>query len=368
MRILGVMLGVLVLFSCNQQNGIQISGKYDSPVDGLWAKIELIKNEKITVVDSFQIDESGLFDQSVVVEEPAFYRLNFYGRHMANMILSDTDVEVYNDGNDQQGIYKIRGSRDMDFIYELTALRKEFESKTNQLNQEFAELRMELDEQEQKETLEKFRARYLDMKSSHEREMKNAIYAMDNSIAGMLATSFLDEQNEFAFLDSLANKYQKQLPNSAYTAELVNKVDVMRKLAVGSPAPDLVLPTPNGESLALSSLRGKYVLIDFWAAWCGPCRKENPNVVRMYQKYGGNKFEILGVSLDRKKDAWIKAISDDGLTWPQISDLKYFESEAAKIYNINSIPATYLIGPDGTIVAKNLRGPSLEAKLEEIFG
>lgn len=368
MRNLIVVIGVLAMFSCSQKEGVKISGKYESPIDGNWAKIELIKNEELTVVDSFQMDGTGIFEQYVMVNEPGFYRLNFYGRHMANMILDNSDIEIYKEGDGQQEVYKIRGSRDMDFIYQLTDLRQVFEAESQKLNQEFMKLRMELNEDQQKETLEKFRGEYLSMKANNDRKVKELIYSMDNSIAGLLATSFLDESNEFEFLDSLSLKYEKQLPNSSYTKDLLNKVETMRKLAIGSPAPELALPTPEGQTLALSSLKGKYVLLDFWAAWCGPCRQENPNVVRMYQKYGGDKFEILGVSLDRKKDSWIKAIADDGLTWPQISDLKYFQSEAAKLYNINSIPATYLIGPDGTIVAKNLRGASLEAKLEEIFG
>ena len=121
-------------------------------------------------------------------------------------------------------------------------------------------------------------------------------------------------------------------------------------------------------NITLSSLKGKYVLIDFWAAWCGPCRRENPNVVRLYKEYSNQGFEILGVSLDRSKEAWLKAIEQDGLSWIHVSDLKHFGSEAASTYQINAIPATYLIGPDGVIVAKNLRGPALEDKLREIFG
>ena len=110
------------------------------------------------------------------------------------------------------------------------------------------------------------------------------------------------------------------------------------------------------------------VLVDFWAAWCGPCRQENPNVLRMYKEYAPKGFEILGISLDRKREAWLKAVEDDGLIWHHVSDLKYFESEAATLYNIQAIPATFLIAPDGRIAAKNLRGQSLEAKLKEIYG
>ncbi|MFT6867330.1 MAG: thiol-disulfide isomerase/thioredoxin [Cyclobacteriaceae bacterium] len=120
--------------------------------------------------------------------------------------------------------------------------------------------------------------------------------------------------------------------------------------------------------MSLTSFRGKYVLIDFWAAWCRPCRQENPNVLRMYNLYKDQNFEILGVSLDRDRTAWLAAIKSDGISWQHVSDLKYFNSQAASDYKIGSIPATYLIGPDGKIIAKGLRGPSLEAKLKEIFG
>ncbi len=111
----------------------------------------------------------------------------------------------------------------------------------------------------------------------------------------------------------------------------------------------------------------KPVLIDFWAAWCRPCRQENPNVVRLYNKYRNENFEILGVSLDRTDRAWRKAIADDGLEWIHVSDLSYFNTKAAKDYQVSSIPQTFLIDPEGNIVAKGLRGPTLEAKLKELF-
>lgn len=142
--------------------------------------------------------------------------------------------------------------------------------------------------------------------------------------------------------------------------------------SIGNKAPELKYMSPEGKEIALSDYKGKLVLIDFWASWCGPCRRENPTVVNAYNKYkdlkfkNGKGFEIYSVSLDQNKDAWVKAIKADNLTWAaHVSDLKFWSSEGAQKYGVNSIPANWLIDKDGIIIAKNLRGAELERELEK---
>ena len=143
----------------------------------------------------------------------------------------------------------------------------------------------------------------------------------------------------------------------------------MSKIAIGSKAQDFTQNNPKAEPVSLSSFKGKYVLVDFWASWCAPCRAENPNVVKAYNKYKGLGFTVLGVSLDGQstRAAWLKAIDSDGLVWTQVSDLKGWNNEAAKLYDVKSIPQNFLIDPNGVVIGKNLRGDDLNQKLASLF-
>lgn len=162
-------------------------------------------------------------------------------------------------------------------------------------------------------------------------------------------------------------KFDISLNGTSYIQQIESMISRMEKVQVGSIAPDFTLPDPEGNPISLSSLRGKYVLIDFWASWCPDCRKENPNIVTAWEKYKDKNFAILGVSLDRNKDQWLAAIEKDKLTWTHVSDLKYWSSEAAVLYCIRWIPMSYLLDPEGKILAIGLEGEALQNKLEELL-
>lgn len=163
--------------------------------------------------------------------------------------------------------------------------------------------------------------------------------------------------------------FTKRVRNTDTGRDFEKLVNSIKITAVGMPAPDFTQPDLNGRPVKLSSLRGKYVLLDFWASWCAPCRAENPNVVRAYQQFKNKNFTVLSVSLDfpGKKEAWMSAAKADHLTWTQVSDLKGWQNSVVKLYGINAIPQNYLIDPSGKIVAANLRGDDLNKKLQEIF-
>src|SRR5690606_20431573 len=202
-----------------------------------------------------------------------------------------------------------------------------------------------------------------------ENETKSFISDNPNSFVSLILLDDVaasDNVNEFA--EPVYATFSDELKSSNKGQALAKKMESLKKLATGAEAPDFTLPDPDGNEVALSSLRGKCVLLDFWASWCGPCRAENPNVVEAYQKFKDKNFTVLGVSLDREgaKDAWMKAIHDDNLTWTQVSDLKFWENAVASQYGIRSIPHDFLLVPQGKIIATIRRGEELHKKLEEV--
>lgn len=187
-----------------------------------------------------------------------------------------------------------------------------------------------------------------------------SLFLLDSKFSTITA-----DQAQFLY-DKLAPAYK----NTNYAKEVVSRIEATNITAIGKLAPDFELPDTAGKMVRLSTMRGQYVLLDFWASWCMPCRAENPNVVKAYQQYHAKGFTVLGVSLDQqgKKESWIKAIHQDHLSWAQVSDLNFWNNAAAKLYGVNAIPQNYLIDKEGKIIAVNIKGDALNQKLIEILG
>ena len=217
-------------------------------------------------------------------------------------------------------------------------------------------------------TADKAKIDYQAMIDNNKVFTKNFVKEHGNSVVAAYITLYqLAPQIDGSELEELANGLAPEIAKSEYVVKLKELVAEQKKTAIGAVAPEFSMNDQEGKAIALSSLKGKVVLIDFWASWCGPCRQENPNVVKVYQKYHGKGFEILGVSLDQRKEDWLKAIKDDNLTWLHVSDLQYWQNAAARLYGVNAIPQSFLLDKDGKIIAKGLRGEQLEKKLAELF-
>lgn len=368
--------GVVVLVACSSSSSeadhdgwyITVKGKVGFPQQGQIVIQELKSSVVAGWQDTIQLKSNYTFAKKIKLTEPGYYRINFYNMQVINLIVYKNDIEVNVDGNNAQGFQEVKGSPDMEIITQAQKLLRATETmpEVEKLNLEFSKAQQAGD---QNKMLELQQA-YQKLAKANTDKAAEYLKAQPASLAviNLLQNNSLDSDQYFETYLTVANKLRTEWPTYSHSKAFIEKVDKLKRLAIGQPAPEIALPNPDGQVVKLSSLQGKYVLVDFWAKWCGPCRKENPNVVKAFNRFKSKGFTVFGVSLDRTKEDWEQAIKQDGLTWTHVSDLKYFQSEAAKTYDIQGIPYSLLLDPKGNIVAKNLRGAALEQKLEEILG
>ena len=204
--------------------------------------------------------------------------------------------------------------------------------------------------------------------------LKQFMKTTPNATLGVLALGWASRSLQPAEMETALGNLKTRFPGNNFLTEMEKAGKQQQQSEqtageswVGKTVPELVMPDPRGKNISISSFRGKYVLIDFWASWCGPCRMENPNVVKAFNEFKGKNFTILGVSLDQNKDSWEKAIAQDHLNWTQMSDLKYWNSQAVETFGFQGIPFNILVDPSGKVIAESLRGENLDAKLRQVL-
>jgi peroxiredoxin len=362
-----------ILISCDKKTdlvslptrSVTITGEVQNIQPGLILLEEFVlQSNSYLVYDTIPLNQNNTFSREIYLSNPGFFRLNFFNKQFITVILDEDDIHVAADGGSQNGISQITGSSDVEKLREIATLVEEYRQLESELNQEYAQAVAVNDS----EKAQKLTGEYMLLQGEKTEMIKQEIERMGISLATVQALSLINKDEEFEFFDNVVSKLIQKYPNVPFVQNLANEVERLRAVAIGQMAPEISLPTPEGGIFKLSSLRGDYVLIDFWAEWCKPCRMENPNVLKAYNRFKDQGFKILGVSLDRSRDKWLKGIAEDGLPWNHVSDLNYFNSEAARAYNVSAIPFSVLLDPEGKIIAKNLRGKDLHTKLEEIYG
>ncbi len=380
-KIIFFALASFVMYACsnsgsNNPSGFEIKGKLSNS-KGESIYLEKLSQTGVAAVDSATINEEGEFVMNHYSPSIGFYRLRINESNFAMLVLDSAQkVSVTADARDLGNSFKSEGSPETTLFSEYNTLAQGQKTRTDSLENIFrtAMVTLKLDSLRADSLSKELQKPYENMVSQYSEIVAKKIMGNSNSFASIMAIQQLRPEQYLEVYKALDKGLTEKYPNNKDIQSfhaMVQQTEMMvaktEAIKVGAEAPELILPTKDNKDLALSSFRGKIVLIDFWASWCAPCRKELPNVKRVYEKYKNKGFEILGVSLDKDRDTWLEAIDKEGLKWPQVSDLKFWQSEACQTYAVQSIPYTVLVDKEGKIIATDLRGADLDKKLAEIF-
>lgn len=367
--LLGIAM-VLALYSCNSEYSVE--GNIANMPEQKFRLEELTVDENV-FVDSGSTTKEGKFSLSHKAKEEALYRLRFEkGKYILLVLKAGDKANIEADWNMLEN-YKVSGSQGSETI-------KSFLVNLRENIRDINTMQLILDSIKANPAKDSLRSSAeADLRNINTRFMeyvKKYIDTTKSAPCALFAVNMINPAFEGPYIKSFYEGVEKRFPESksakAFAAKFLGKTS--EQLAknspapgVGTAAPDFTATTPDGQNISLSSFKGKYVLIDFWASWCAPCRKENPNVVAAYQANKSKNFTILGVSLDSSKEKWLEAIAADKLEWTQVSELKGWGSTVARNYKVESIPANFLVDPQGNIIAQNLRGAELKSALEKLI-
>ena len=364
--ICGIVLLTTMLFACKDKNTFTLSGTITNP--GKVSSIYLLEvdSTQVNVVDSTKLSENGKFELKRSGPYANFYKLRI-GTNMFDLIAKNGDaIDFTTDLGDSLHIYNITGSDESEKMKEFNKLSNFYTDKNTKLTQEYEQKAAALGKQS-----DSLLQVYMPVFKKNINDFGNqAVVFMNNnknSLAGFYAASTLDPDTFEPQLIAYADAIQGKFNGNPTVQNFIKQMEALKPISIGHAAPDFTMMGIDGKPVKLSDFKGKFVMLDFWASWCGPCRQENPNVVKQYAAYHPKGFNILSISLDTSKTNWQAAINNDKLTWTHASDMANFTGPTELLYHIQAIPSNFLINEQGIIVAKNLRGTDLEDFLKKTF-